>query len=180
MNHYQVLGVAEDAPASEIRRAYVRLARHHHPDFFVDREGPERLEAERRMRAINQAWSVLGDQGRRRAYDRAQGTAGRSAGGADGSGARPFEPFEADDDDVDPRDLPDEPYHRGPGRDGRLGRAATLAPVAAFGTAVALGALGLVVGSAAMLAMAVAALVVACLGFVVLPLVALSRASRDD
>ncbi len=41
-------------------------------------------------------------------------------------------------------------------------------------------ALGLVVGSTAFLALAVAALVVACLGFVVLPLVALSRASRDD
>ncbi len=175
MSLYEVLGVAHDAPAAEIRRAYVRLARRHHPDFFVGREPHLRLEAEQRMRAVNQAWSVLGDPGRRQAYDRAEGLAG-----ADVADARPFEPFDPGDDDVDPRDLPDVPYRQGDGRDGRLGRVATLAPVTAFGASITLGALGLVVGSTVFLALAVAAFVVACLGFVVLPLVALSRASRDD
>ncbi len=178
MNHYEVLKVAEDASAAEIRRAYVSLARRHHPDFFIDGDAGERLDAERRMRAINEAWSVLGDQDRRRAYGRAHG---RSAfGGVDEAAGRPFEPFDPGDDDVDPLDLPDVPYRQGPGRDGRLGRVATLAPVTSFGASIGLAALGLVVGSTALLALSAAAFVVACLGFVVLPLVALSRASQDD
>ena len=179
MNHYEVLGVSEDASPAEIRRAYVSLARRHHPDFFVDRQAAERLDAERRMRAINEAWSVVGDHDLRRAYDRGQGRVGGPGGDTDAGGGS-FEPFDSGDDDIDPLDLPDEPYRRGPGLEGRLSRAATLAPVASFGASIALAALGLVVGSTGLLALAGAAFVVACLGFVVLPLVAMSRASRDD
>lgn len=178
MNHYEVLGVAKDAPVTEIRRAYVGLARRHHPDFFIDDDPSVRRDAEQRMRAINEAWSVLNDAGRRQTYDRAEGLAG--AGAAGDTGGRPFEPFDPGDDDVNPLDLPDVPYRPAAGRDGRLGRVATLAPVSAFAASIVLGALGLVVGSTGLLALAVAAFVMACLGFVVLPLVALSRASQDE
>ena len=61
MGHYEVLGVAPDAASSEVRRAYLRLAREHHPD----RSGGD----PDRMRAVNAAWAVLGDPVRRRQYD---------------------------------------------------------------------------------------------------------------
>ncbi|HEV2809728.1 MAG TPA: DnaJ domain-containing protein [Acidimicrobiales bacterium] len=175
MTHYEVLGIDDRAPAAEVRRAYVRLARRHHPDFFSRADAPTRAEAERCMRAINEAWEVLGDPARRMAYDRAQGIAAE----ADGD-ARPFEPFDAGEEDVDPRDLPDEPYRDERGRDGRLGRGATLAPVVAFAASVVLAAIGMVVGSVGLLALALISFLAACLGFVVIPLVALSRASRND
>lgn len=175
MTHYEVLGVDDRAPAADVRQAYVRLARRHHPDYFSGADGPTRAEAERRMRAINEAWEVLGDPARRMAYDRAQGMAPEAA-----LDARPFEPFDAGEDDLDPRDLPDEPYRDEWGRDGRLGRGATLAPVIAFAASVVLGAVGMVVGSVGLLALALISLLAACLGFVVIPLLALSRASRND
>lgn len=175
-----MLGVTVDAPADEVRRAYVRMARQHHPDYFDAAAEPVRLEAERRMQAINQAWNVLGNQARRQAYDRSQGLNG-GGGAADASRDDPgFRPFDSGDDDVDPHDLPDEPYRRRPSRDSAMDRALTLAPVLAFAASIGLLALSLVLGSAAILALAGAALVVACLGFVVLPLLALSRASRDE
>lgn len=178
MTHYEVLGVDEQAPAAEVRQAYVRLARRHHPDFFAGADGPTRADAERRMRAINEAWAVLGDQGRRLAYDQTRGLAPERAGQSCG---RPFEPFDAGEDDIDPRDLPDEPYRPDDrGRKGPLGRVAGLAPVLAFVAAVVLGAVGLLVGSVGLLALAVACFIAACLGFVVIPLLALSKATKND
>jgi molecular chaperone DnaJ len=46
-----------------IRAAYVRLAKQHHPDAGGATE---------RMVALNEAWAVLGDSGRRATYDRAR------------------------------------------------------------------------------------------------------------
>ena len=177
MTHYEVLGVAPDASAAAVRQAYVRLARQHHPDFFAAVDGRRREEAERRMRAINQAWSTLGTEESRRLYDRAQGIGG-GAGALD-SEESTFRPFDDGDDDIDPRDLPDEPYV-GASPSTPAARALTLVPVLAFATSVGLLALGMVVKSIALLGLSVAAFLLACFGFVVLPLVALSRASRDD
>jgi hypothetical protein len=58
--HYELLGVGRDAPTSEIRDAYRRLARVHHPDA-----GGGGVD----MADINRAWHVLRDDGRRREYD---------------------------------------------------------------------------------------------------------------
>ena len=176
MTHYEVLGVAPDAPAAQIRQAYVRLARQHHPDYFAGAGAGPRAEAERRMRAINEAWSVLGDQRRRAAYDRASGLAAPAPDAADEG----FRPFDTDDDDVDPLDMPDVPYRHDPVVESPWARAVTLAPVLAFTGSVALLAAGVVLGSAGVLALSVVTFVLACLGFIVLPLLALSRASRDD
>jgi len=67
--HYQRLGVNPSASTEEIRAAYRTLAGRLHPDRVVDGSLPERELAERRMREVNEAWQVLQDPGRRRAYD---------------------------------------------------------------------------------------------------------------
>ncbi len=54
--------MAPTATLEEIRRAYRDLARQHHPDTAGASSGP-------RMAAVNQAWFVLSDPGRRAIYD---------------------------------------------------------------------------------------------------------------
>src|ERR1700759_3864628 len=62
---YEVLGVARDAPREEIALAWRRRARQAHPDAHHGAAGsPERF------RVLAEAWAVLGDAGRRAAYDR--------------------------------------------------------------------------------------------------------------
>jgi molecular chaperone DnaJ len=61
---YQVLGVDRGATQDEIRRAYRRLAREHHPD--VNHGDPN---AEHRFKEINLAYQTLSDPARRRQYD---------------------------------------------------------------------------------------------------------------
>lgn len=84
-SHYETLGVAESAPAEEVRRAYIDLARRLHPDRWVDASPAARADTERRMQQVNEAWRVLGDARRRRAYDAGRHQPGRSP--APGSGA---------------------------------------------------------------------------------------------
>ncbi len=62
---YQLLGVARDASREEIALAWRRRARDEHPDA---RQGDAGAPA--RFRALAEAWQVLGDPGRRAAYDR--------------------------------------------------------------------------------------------------------------
>lgn len=62
-DYYQGLGVARDAPAEAIKKAYRRLARKYHPD--VSKEP----QAERRMKEVNEAYAVLSDPEKRAAYD---------------------------------------------------------------------------------------------------------------
>jgi curved DNA-binding protein CbpA len=62
---YQLLGVARDASREEIALAWRRRARDEHPDA---RQGDDGAPA--RFRALAEAWRVLGDPGRRAAYDR--------------------------------------------------------------------------------------------------------------
>lgn len=61
---YAVLEVSRTADLVQIRAAYRRLAREHHPDANPS------PEAEARMRGINEAWETLRDDVRRAAYDR--------------------------------------------------------------------------------------------------------------
>jgi hypothetical protein len=63
IDHYRRLGVPRDASAGEIRRAYRRLARQHHPDRNPEPDGPERF------RTVAEAYAVLNDPTRRARYD---------------------------------------------------------------------------------------------------------------
>ncbi|NNE72245.1 MAG: J domain-containing protein [Acidimicrobiales bacterium] len=65
-DHYRTLGLDPTASPSELRRAYLRLARQNHPDSVPD---SQRAAAAKRMGRINAAWAELGDAERRRAYD---------------------------------------------------------------------------------------------------------------
>lgn len=76
-SHYETLGVAVTASSHEIRTAFRCRAREVHPDRHPGSETPGSDEearsrrAEQAMRELNEAWRVLGDPGRRRAYDQA-------------------------------------------------------------------------------------------------------------
>jgi hypothetical protein len=70
VTHYDVLGVAPDAPLDEIKRAYYDRARLYHPDAHASSSPAVRAEAERTMQALNTSWSVLREPARRRRYDR--------------------------------------------------------------------------------------------------------------
>lgn len=63
-DYYSSLGVARDAPAEAIKKAYRKLARKYHPD--VSKEP----QAEQRMKELNEAYAVLSDPEKRAAYDR--------------------------------------------------------------------------------------------------------------
>lgn len=63
-DYYEVLEIDRNATADDLRRAYRRLAKKHHPD--VSKEAG----AEERFKEINEAYAVLSDQEQRAAYDR--------------------------------------------------------------------------------------------------------------
>ncbi len=64
-NYYDVLGVPRSAGDKDIRKAYRRLARQHHPDVNPGDKG-----AEARFKEINAAYEVISDPEKRRKYDR--------------------------------------------------------------------------------------------------------------
>jgi len=66
-NPYEVLGVARDASEDDIRRAYRRLAKQHHPDL-----NPGNKEAEARFKEIGAANDLLSDAAKRARYDRGE------------------------------------------------------------------------------------------------------------
>jgi hypothetical protein len=166
VTHYEVLGVARTAPSAEIRRAYLRLARAHHPDFHTAGGPGEQAAAERRMRDVNEAWRVLSDAELRRRYD------GWSR--APNSPSPGWVPPD-DGDDWDPSMLDDTPIN------GVKPRAAlTFAPAGFFGAGVALLLVGMVASLPAAMAFGVMAVVLSGVLFVVVPFMTMAESRRRD
>ncbi len=63
VDHYARLGVRSDASANEIRRAFRRLARQHHPDVNARPDGTERFAE------LAHAYAILNDPAQRARYD---------------------------------------------------------------------------------------------------------------
>ncbi|MFZ0322809.1 MAG: molecular chaperone DnaJ [Actinomycetes bacterium] len=87
-DYYATLGVAKDADADAIKKAYRTLARKHHPDANADDPS-----AEEKFKEVSEAYDVLSDDAKRREYDemRAYGAAGFAGGpGGPFTGGGPF------------------------------------------------------------------------------------------
>ncbi len=74
-DYYQVLGVARDASAEDIKKAYRKQARQLHPDV---NPGPD---AEERFKAVGQAYEVLSNPEKRQVYDLGGDPNGQSGAG---------------------------------------------------------------------------------------------------
>src|SRR5258705_1015462 len=88
-DYYHVLGVPETATTDEVKQAFRRLAKQHHPD-----RNPNNPQAADRFKEINEAHDVLSDTDKRKKYDQLRrygafagaGGGSRRGGGGDDSG----------------------------------------------------------------------------------------------
>jgi molecular chaperone DnaJ len=80
---YDTLGVAKTASADEIKKAYRKLAREHHPD-----RNPGDEAAEEKFKEVQHAYDVLSDDEKRKQYDRFGAQNGRPGPGGPGPGGQ--------------------------------------------------------------------------------------------
>jgi len=110
-DYYDILGVNKSASDEDIKKAYRKLAREHHPDMVKDKD---KSEAEKRFKELSAAYQVLSDPQKRKMYDQ-YGHAGPNMGGNAGGNAGNWGPFNYSsystggnpfgDDNIDPFDI---------------------------------------------------------------------------
>ena len=90
-DYYDILGVGKSADATEIKKAYRKLAMKYHPD-----KNPGDKEAEEKFKEINEAYEVLSYETKRKNYDQFghEGVNGQGFGGAGGFGGQGFGGFD--------------------------------------------------------------------------------------
>lgn len=154
-----MLGVAPTATAEEVRAAYIRSARSHHPDA-----GGSHV----RMREVTEAWAVLGEARSRRAYDLFLGVA--RVGDESARDEAPDD-LAADRDDLD--DLDDRPIRPTPPSHGVL----AVAPVALFAVSVLVGIMAMMLTNRVLLGTAGALFAVAAGLMIAVPLIEMARGS---
>ena len=151
MDPYAALGVSPTASHDEIHRAWVELARRHHPDRGGDPAA---------MRRVNEAWSVVGDPARRRAWDAEHRLV------VDEPVVEP----EAPDVDLDAFD--DRPF--APPRRSAF----DVAPVALFASSILVGCLALALDAPSMLGLAVFLFFLSCLAVAAAAMLSMRRGVR--
>jgi molecular chaperone DnaJ len=112
-DYYQVLGVAADASAKEITKAYRKLARQLHPD-----QNPGDDAAEERFKEVSSAYDVLSHEAKRKEYDEVR-RLGPMAGGQPGGGPGGFSFNVGDMQGGDVGDLFGQMFGRGARQPGR-------------------------------------------------------------
>jgi len=91
-DYYKALGVAREADTDEIRKAYRKLARKHHPDL-----NPGDKTAEERFKKVQEAYDILSDPKKKQMYDQygfysENGAPGASSGPGPQPGQNPYAP----------------------------------------------------------------------------------------
>lgn len=84
-DYYSILGVSKSATEAEVKSAYRKLARQHHPD--VDKSAG----AEERFKEVSEAYQALSDSQKRAAYDQFGHAAFSTRGGPGAGGFNPFD-----------------------------------------------------------------------------------------
>lgn len=178
---YDVLGVDRGASAADVRNAYLRLARQHHPDYHTNDPSSAKAANERQMQRINEAWAVLGNAERRRTYDQ-QSPAARPTDGRrtpprsrPGAASYDFRPID-DGPDIDYAALIDDTPVPGT----EVSRAAQLAPALLFLVGSALFVVGAVIQLPALIALGIIVGVLGLLGFLVTPALAIARSLQAE
>ncbi len=93
-DYYETLGVSRSASADEIRKAFKRLARKHHPDL-----NPGDKAAEERFKQLQEAYDILSDEKKRKMFDQfgfysEQGFPGQAGGPRPNAGGFGFGGFD--------------------------------------------------------------------------------------
>jgi hypothetical protein len=192
-SYYDVLGVSSTATDAELKSAFVTLARRHHPDFHEAADPRVRAAHERAMQAVNEAWTVLGDKGRRQVYDserrlrgggggdtaRGRWEAGRTATAEDAA-RKAWQPYDDDDsDDIDADSAQFSLTHDRPITPALVPRLLTIAPVLLGAGGFVLIVVGLFLSLGRVAAVGAAAVLAALPLLLAAPLYALAK-SQDD
>lgn len=174
VDHYNTLGVLPGASSADLRTAYLKLARANHPDKF---DGTQRAKAEDRMQQINEAWNVLGVAHKRREYDQSLPTQPRAAAGGSQQrrGRTHFQAF--DDEPIVNVDIDLDATPIAGSKD--VPRWVAFTPILLFIGGVLILGFGTMVSSGGVFALGLASIALGAVGFLLLPLIVMSRAERD-